>query len=169
MIDYLVLDVSGTRYHLLKELIEKFPQSLLCQAIKPDYDYTGYVKKAKQNQFFIQRSPILFDNIILPVYISGTVHIPQWMCKETVKEELRFWQLDPSFCHSCAEHMPRYVITENETEDDRKNEIIRNDDNNSADKKKTIRQLLWELCEKPNSSKAALVNLHDTGTGVLKK
>lgn len=154
--DYLVLDVSGTRYHLLNEVIEKFPQSLLYKAIKTDYDYTGLLKRPNStNRFFAQRSPIIFDTVILPFYITGNIHIPPWLCKESVREELQFWQLDPNFCRSCVEDMFDYVPSKKEQNDVSPSPTVLEGD--SLPETKSIREIMWDLCDNPGSSKAATV------------
>uniref|UniRef100_A0A915HQM0 Potassium channel tetramerisation-type BTB domain-containing protein n=1 Tax=Romanomermis culicivorax TaxID=13658 RepID=A0A915HQM0_ROMCU len=43
----------------------------------------------RQKKLFFQRSPLIFDLVILQSYITGKLHVPRWMCAESILEELK--------------------------------------------------------------------------------
>lgn len=99
--DFVILDVSGVCYKIIKEKIMQFPSSLLFRLLHysqgsffQDKNFLpeGIVYLAP-NKYFVQRSPDLFD-IVLQCYSTGKFHAKKAYCKKAVAEELSFWGLN---------------------------------------------------------------------------
>lgn len=154
--EIIVINISGSRYQLLKQTVDLIPGSLLHLLTLPQSVENlpfGVHHVQNRKTFFIQRSAQMFELIILPCYITGKLHVPKWMCAENVIEELKFWQLDLRYaCHCCAEESSKQLEETNE----QTLEIV-NDKRKSSWQR--FRELSWEFMDKPSSSVFAMVGV----------
>lgn len=158
--DHLILDISGTCFHIQKENLISFPNSLAWHIWNFRKTRTGVLPKGVYptrfpNKFFIQRSPIVFA-IILQCYNTGKLHVPRWICAESIKEEIKFWKLDSHFtaCIYCSDDGDR----KDEVENDETSDKFQNDPTTMYNKWKQKKKDIWTFFQNPKSSKSATVS-----------
>lgn len=157
--EFIIISVSGVRYQLQTGVIHQFPGALLDTLIssleqnaKPKYPSNLVVFNEKKF-IFVQRSPQMFEFIVLQTYITGKLHVPKWMCAESVLDELKFWRLDiESVCKCCSE----------EPNSDDVSDTFSNTDtvefNEFVSSWERFRRTAWNFCDKPSTSVAATVS-----------
>uniref|UniRef100_A0A915JE40 Uncharacterized protein n=1 Tax=Romanomermis culicivorax TaxID=13658 RepID=A0A915JE40_ROMCU len=114
---FIIVDLSGIRYHILKSKIRQYPTTLLYKIL--DWSKKGkmyYMPKhlifTPPNIYFFQRSPALF-HLILQFYSNGAnIHWPQNHCHKEIQDELRFWGVDSwiKFSPCCYDRFTTYNI-----------------------------------------------------------
>lgn len=152
--DSLILNISGVIYCIIEETVLLIPDGLLkvlwnCYK-NPDQKLPeGVLRTKMSNRFFLQRSPHLFD-IILQCYVTGKIHVPEWVCYKTVLDEIQFWNLGPQYACSCC-------CEENFDDDDIYEETT--DDKPATPKTRwqNIKRSMWKFFQQPNSSRGATV------------
>lgn len=157
--NYVTLDVSGTVFKLHKLLLTRFPNALLAKLVEALNHNSSSSSSSMipqefttiEEKFFVQRSPLLFE-IILQAYVSGKLHVPYWMCKEHVMQEIKFWNLNPNedCCDCCSDHN----VNEEKNDLINMNEI----DFTKATEWQKMKYKLWMFFEQTGSSKCALVS-----------
>lgn len=171
--EFIVLDVSGVCYRLMKRKTRRFQSSLFYRLLCGDDTSLGLsnpeIVWLAPNKFFVQRSPTLFE-IVLQYYISGKLHLPNWACKESIAEELAFWNLKPEhLCSTCCDK-EHYDDDDGESEYDKPVAVqksatkgitiatpIERRRTRLVSKWRLFKWRLWTFCERPRSSNAALV------------
>lgn len=160
---FMILDISGVSYYLLEDTVFFNPTGLLATLWKAQKNPKKLLPKniyrtKQKNKFFVQRSPELFD-LILQCYITGKIHIPYWLCRKTIENEMNFWKLEERYrCHCCV-----YDDDDSSGDNNINEETIKELQENAPKKGwRDTKKRLWQFLENPNSSVGALVSISYT-------
>lgn len=90
------LNVSGKKFTIGKTILQRFPDTILGRLTieSPHYDPSS-------DEFFFDRNP----KMVLPMldlYRTGELHLPSNLCTFTIKNELRFWELEEDLISECC-------------------------------------------------------------------
>lgn len=152
--DFIILNVSGVKYELQTNILRQFPDSLLTSFILGGQNTSGLDLIVRSDRsIFVQRSPQMFELVILQTYVTGKLHVPKWMCAECVLDELKFWRLDlENACKCCA--------AEAQNDDEDATTVSANDLTEIQEvinKWERCRRWAWDFLDKPSSSLGATV------------
>lgn len=153
------LNVSGRRYTMSRKTASGLHGSLFEMLANYDPSEVITIKGvhyiADMDEFFVERSPLIFDTILHYAY---TQHLnrPPYICIQSVEEELRFWRLDyPGAARPCCTARAttgaamRVKAPENQ-------KILVARPGGSKMRRKLDE--MWRFCEDPESSRKALVS-----------
>ena len=159
-----VLNVGGVRHEVLWKTLEKLPHSRLGKI-----RYARRIEEVlelcddfnlKDNEIFFDRHASSFSSI-LNYYRTGKLHLIEEICILSFHDDLLYWGIDECFFESCC-HLKYHQRKDNVLEEIRKEE--------EATKEKidfevfnsccpTFQQKIWNLMEKPQTSRSARVNM----------
>lgn len=160
MSSVLKVDISGHRYKLNSDKLNRFPDSLLCKLneISPDKAVklglcTSYDPSTQE--YFFDRPVHIFPTI-LSVYLTGAIHIsPLTVCTEELRNELLFWMLPTAALGTCCisklseddktQWMPMAPMLECPFTGHKRRFHF------------NFKRSMWYVLEKPGSAKAALL------------
>lgn len=151
--DAISVNISGIEYVLQRETTNRVHGSLLhlLSLHRPGNKVPIGVVAQRGRHFFVQRSPQMFELVILPCYVTGKLHVPKWMCADHVIEELKFWRVNvTNACSCCAEES---CAPDNDDEEEKEES-----ENVSKHRWHKIREIGWDFVEHYSSSIYALVS-----------
>lgn len=114
----------------------------------------------KYNEYFFNRQPGAFSSI-LHFYCTGKLHLVEGMCTIAFCEDLEYWGIHEFDLESCCEN--KYFQLKENMQEEIQNQLEslqqkeEEDDFKRSGYCSQYQKLLWELLEKPKSSKAARV------------
>lgn len=154
---FLNLDISGVKFKLLRSLVYQYPDSFLAQLARENNNFetdslpNGVYFNRTSDEFHFAKSPKLFDDIVLQFYITGKLHVPEYVCKDTVRQEIIFWKLDSTSICTCWEgcEIIEQALTETTTT---------NEESGKKTKLEEIKRYVWLTCESPKSSVLGMVS-----------
>lgn len=122
--------------------------SQLCDDYDPD-----------ENEFFFDRNPRSFGSVI-NFYRTGKLHLVEDMCVLSFNDDLNYWGINEFYLESCCQHKyhqkKEIVLEEIRKEEESIRERI------VSEKFEwycpTWRKKMWDLMEKPQTSKGARVS-----------
>lgn len=158
------LNVGGQRHEVLWTTLNRIPNTRLgnlhncltdesIMEICDDYDIV-------QNEYYFDRHPTAFSSII-EFYRTGKLHIMDDICIMSYGEELEYWGIDEFYLEHCCltkYNQRRDHILEEMRKDD---ECLNPDDGIESfgtGRYDRLRKFVWDLLEKPDSSKPAKVS-----------
>ena len=155
------INVGGSKHEILWRFLDAFPQTRLgklhcCRtheeimSLCDDYDLDN-------NEFYFDRNRKAFSCVI-NFYRTGRLHVLDGGCVISFCEDLEYWGVDEIYVESCCQH--RYQqMKESVFEEIRKeSESLRaRDVEKFTGRFLKWRKKVWDLLEKPQSSKAARV------------
>ena len=160
----MIINVGGVRHEVLWQTLERLPRSRLgrlryardLQEIKElvdDYDLD-------ENEFFFDRNPRSFSSI-LNFFRTGKLHLVEDMCVLSFHDDLNYWGVNEFYLEPCCQHKyhqkKEVVLEEIRKEEETLKE--RTSDENFGCCCPQLRKKVWDLMEKPQTSKGARVRL----------
>ncbi|XP_033857004.3 potassium voltage-gated channel subfamily V member 1-like [Acipenser ruthenus] len=158
-LDCFIINVGGSRYVLTQEMLASYPETRLGklalsarEAVLDLCDDANFV----DNEFFFDRNSQTFK-YIMNYYKTGRLHVMEELCAISFLQEIEYWGIDELSIDSCCREKYYRRKEMSETLNVQKDsEPMENEDEDfSGVICEMLRQKLWEVMEKPDSSKAA--------------
>jgi len=155
-----LLNVGGVRHEVQWKMLEQVPQSRLGKlsqattheeilAVADTYSLID-------NEYFFDRHPRSF-NSILNFYRTGCLHVIDEMCIMAFSDDLEYWMIHEVYLESCCQN--KYNIRKEFVIEEMKKEasIFKTEAPEDFGTGKFVKYqiCLWDLIEKPETSKAA--------------
>jgi hypothetical protein len=168
----IIINSRGIKYDVFLYIFEKLPDSrlgklkeILEDLINDDSMDTNELLDVcdafnmEKFEFYFNRDPYIL-NIILNYYINDKLHVNDNICVCLLTDELKYWRIDEYLISSCCQN--KYFEKTDQINDDI---VIENKEkkklNHSKEEFKSclpkIKESVWNLLEKPRSSKLARV------------
>uniref|UniRef100_A0A670JY48 BTB domain-containing protein n=1 Tax=Podarcis muralis TaxID=64176 RepID=A0A670JY48_PODMU len=152
-----ILNVGGIRYETYLSTLQAFPGTKLSSLTEPQAN-TKHDHDPSTQEFFFDRSGRLFGQV-LNYYSTKQLHCPAGVCESAFEEELDFWgltgtQLAPCCWRGSQEEVHDIGIVD---EQDNDQGLLIQEERRSGCQYARWRAKLWDLFEKPHSSKRAMV------------
>ncbi|XP_040900806.1 potassium voltage-gated channel subfamily V member 1 [Toxotes jaculatrix] len=157
-LDFFIINVGGSRYVLSQELLASYPETRLgklacCSRdsaleLCDDADFL-------ENEFFFDRNSQTFQ-YVMNYYRTGHLHVREELCEISFLQEIEYWGIDELRINPCCRE--RYYRRKEQKETlDVKRELEADDGDEDfvGAACPDFRQRLWDLLEKPESSRAA--------------
>lgn len=159
-----VINVGGARHEMLWKSLERLPKTRLgklrfakdleeIQQLCDDYD-------PNENEFFFDRSSRSFASVV-NFYRTGKLHLVEDICVLSFHDDLEYWGIHEFYLEPCCQHK-YYQRKELVMEEIRKEEELLREriiEENFGCCCPLIRKKVWDLMEKPQTSKAARVKI----------
>lgn len=164
------LNVGGVRHEVMWRTLNRLPHTRLgrlrqCTSGSDIYRLCDDFSLVDETiEFFFDRHSQSFSSV-LNFYRTGKLHLIDEMCVLSFGEDLEYWGVDELYMESCCQH--RYhqrkenIIEEMRKEADSLRE--RTVEHFGTGKFAVIRQKVWYLLEKPQTSMAARVSFVSQG------
>ena len=155
------INVSGCKYQIWKNSLEKFPHTLLGSGER-EFFYNEDTK-----EYFFDRDPEIFRHI-LTFYRTGRMHLPRTECMSSIEDELDYFGIMPEMIADCCYEDYKDRKREN---DERLMDNEPGEDKNLQfspgskviPDKNSLRKRMWKAFENPHTSTPALVFYYVTG------
>jgi hypothetical protein len=160
-----ILNVGGVKHEVLWKTLERLPKSRLgrlryakdldeIQQLCDDYNLD-------ENEFFFDRHPRSFSSV-LNFYRTGKLHLVEDMCVLSFHDDLCYWGIHEFYLEPCCQHkyhQKKEIVLEEirKEEETLKERII--DENFGVYCCPSIRHKVWDLMEKPQTSRGARVRI----------
>ena len=160
------LNVGGQRHEVLWSTLERIPNTRLgrlrdcvthdaIMSLCDDYDIV-------QNEYFFDRHPTAFSTVI-DFYRTGKLHLLDDICIMSYSDELEFWGIEEYYMEQCClnkfnqrrDHMLEEMRKDKECLHMEAAEVW------GPGKLNKAKKFIWDLLEKPDSSKPAKVQTSD--------
>ena len=156
------LNVGGVRHDVLWKMLEQVPQSRLGKLVQAstheDILNLCDTYSLIDNEYFFDRHPRSF-NSILNFYRTGNLHVIDEMCIMAFSDDLEYWMINEVFLESCCQN--KYNIRKEHVLEEMKKEanIFKTEAVEDFGTGKFVKYqiCLWDLIEKPETSKAASI------------
>ncbi|CAF0755497.1 unnamed protein product [Brachionus calyciflorus] len=157
-----VLNVGGVKHELLWSALERLPKTRLgklrfaknlneIQELCDDFD-------PSENEFFFDRSPRSFSSVV-NFYRTGKLHLVEDVCVLSFHDDLNYWGIHEFYLEPCCQHKyyqrKELVLEEIRKEEESLRERIIEENFGCCCPR--IRKRVWDLMEKPQTSRAARI------------
>ncbi|RXM30191.1 Potassium voltage-gated channel subfamily V member 1 [Acipenser ruthenus] len=158
-LDCFIINVGGSRYVLTQEMLASYPETRLGklalsarEAVLDLCDDANFV----DNEFFFDRNSQTFK-YIMNYYKTGRLHVMEELCAISFLQEIEYWGIDELSIDSCCrdKYYRRKEMSETLNVQKDSEPMENEDEDFSGVICEMLRQKLWEVMEKPDSSKAA--------------
>ncbi|XP_062279010.1 potassium voltage-gated channel subfamily V member 1 [Scomber scombrus] len=157
-LDFFIINVGGSRYVLSQELLASHPETrlgkLACSSrdsaleLCDDADFL-------ENEFFFDRNSQTFQ-YVMNFYRTGHLHVREELCEISFLQEIEYWGIDEvRISPCCRERYYRHKEQKETLDVQRESEADDTDEDFVGAACPAFRQRLWDLLEKPESSRAA--------------
>lgn len=158
-LDFFIINVGGSRYILSQELLASHPETRLGKLALSNRDSALDLcddADFLENEFFFDRNWQTFQ-YIMNFYKTGHLHVREELCVISFLQEIEYWGIDELRIDSCCRDKYYRRKEMKETMDISKDdEIMDNEEEDFTGALcQDLRQRIWDLMEKPDSSKAA--------------
>ena len=180
--DIIVLNVGGTRFHVLKSNFSVWPSTRLSRLIRAKTEEEilnlcdGFIPSVENPggriEYFFNRNWTTF-NSILDIYRRGKLHGMTASCAMTFHDDLDYWGIDELFLDPCCalKYYPERENCQNELEGERlskeKEAQRKIDEDFGPSRIGRLRKWLWNLTEYPETSYGARVRNEEEKTTIL--
>lgn len=169
-----IINVGGVKHEMLWKSLERLPKTRLgklrfardlneIEDLCDDYD-------PNENEFFFDRSSRSFTSVV-NFYRTGKLHLVEDMCVLSFHDDLEYWGIHEFYLEPCCQHKyyqrKELVMEEMRKEDDLLRERIIEE--NFGCCCPLMRKKVWDLMEKPQTSKAARVKQNKNKVFILKE
>ncbi|XP_074540159.1 potassium voltage-gated channel subfamily V member 1 [Halichoeres trimaculatus] len=157
-LDFFVINVGGSRYVLSQELLASYPETRLGKLACCSRDSALELcddADLLENEFFFDRSSQAFQ-YVMNFYRTGHLHVMEELCEISFLQEIEYWGIDELRIKSCCRE--RYYRHKEQKESlavRREFEAEDDDEDFVGAACPALRRRLWDLLEKPESSRAA--------------
>lgn len=158
-LDVFVINVGGSRYILSQELLSSFPETRLGKLARSTRDSALDLcddADFLENEFFFDRNSQTFQ-YIMNYYKTGRLHVMEELCAMSFLQEIEYWGIDELSIDSCCrEKYYRRKEMKESLDVSRDAEVMESKEEDfSGVVCEGLRQRLWNIMEKPDSSAAA--------------
>ncbi|XP_051878581.1 potassium voltage-gated channel subfamily V member 1 [Pristis pectinata] len=154
-----IINVGGSRFTLSHETLLSYPETRLGKLATSEQDSVLDLcddANFVDNEYFFDRSSQTFKYII-HYYKTGKLHVNEELCAMSFLQEIEYWGIDElniDIC--CRERYYRRKEINESLDIKRDTELIQNEEEDfSGVICEKLRQKLWVIMEKPDSSKLA--------------
>ncbi|KAL2084530.1 hypothetical protein ACEWY4_020048 [Coilia grayii] len=157
--DFFIINVGGSRYILSHELLASYPETRLGKLALSTRDSALDLcddADLLENEFFFDRNSQTFQ-YIMNFYKTGHLHVREELCVVSFLQEIEYWGIDELRIDSCCRDKYYRRKEMKESLDIRQDEdvIDSEEEDFTGVMCQDLRQRLWDLMEKPDSSPAA--------------
>ncbi|XP_028836686.1 potassium voltage-gated channel subfamily V member 1 isoform X2 [Denticeps clupeoides] len=158
-VDFFIINVGGSRYILSHELLASHPETRLGKLALSTRDSAMDLcddADFLENEFFFDRNSQTFQ-YVMNFYKTGHLHVREELCVVSFLQEIEYWGIDELRIDPCCREKYYRRKEMKETLDVQgEAEVIDDEDEDfSGVMCQDLRQRLWDLMEKPDSSTAA--------------
>ncbi|XP_036395794.1 potassium voltage-gated channel subfamily V member 1 [Megalops cyprinoides] len=159
-LDFFIINVGGSRYILSQELLSSYPETRLGKlALSSTRDSALDLcddVNFLENEFFFDRNSQTFQ-YIMNYYKTGHLHVMEELCAMSFLQEIEYWGIDELSIDACCREKYYRKKEMKETLDIRRDTDVTagEEEDFSGVVCEGLRQRLWEVMEKPDSSAAA--------------
>ncbi|XP_067456495.1 potassium voltage-gated channel subfamily V member 1 [Thunnus thynnus] len=157
-LEFFIINVGGSRYLLSQELLASHPETRLgklacCSRdsaleLCDDADFL-------ENEFFFDRNSQTFQ-YVMNFYRTGHLHVREELCEISFLQEIEYWGIDEvRISPCCRERYYRHKEQKETLDVHREFEAEDSDEDFVGAACPAFRRRLWDLLEKPESSRAA--------------
>uniref|UniRef100_A0A3B3HXT4 Potassium voltage-gated channel modifier subfamily V member 1 n=1 Tax=Oryzias latipes TaxID=8090 RepID=A0A3B3HXT4_ORYLA len=154
----LLINVGGSHFQLSQELLASHPETRLGKLARCSPDSVLELcddADFMQNEFFFDRNSQTFQYVV-KFYRTGHLHVMEELCEISFLQEIKYWGLDELCIHPCCrERYYRRKEQRQSLEEQQGFEPNNQDEDFVGAACPALRQRLWDLLEKPESSCAA--------------
>ena len=170
--DRIIVNVGGYKHETHLSTLRNFPDTRLSwMAESPSTKGCNASEDGSSVEYFFDRHPGVFVHV-LNYYRTGKLHCPSDVCGPLFEEELNFWgidelQMEPCCWSTYTRHREARAFEKVFTVKPTHQEEELSDDGVGSTRQprpwySSYKEKMWDILEKPYSSKAAQVGSHRT-------
>ena len=158
-----IINVGGVKHEILWKTLERLPKSRLgklryASTLDNIYDICDDFD-IDENEYFFDRNPRSFSSV-LNFFRTGKLHLVEDMCVLSFHDDLVYWGIHEFYLEPCCQHkyhQKKEIVLEEirKEEETLKEKLV---DENFGNCCPVIRKKVWDLMEKPQTSRGARVN-----------
>ncbi|XP_038566300.1 potassium voltage-gated channel subfamily V member 1 [Micropterus salmoides] len=157
-LDFFIINVGGSRYVLSQELLASYPETRLGKLACCSRDSALELcddADLLENEFFFDRNAQTFQ-YVMNYYRTGHLHVREELCEMSFLQEIEYWGIDELCINPCCRERYYRRKEQKETFDVYREFEAHDDDEDFVGAAcPALRRRLWDLLEKPESSRAA--------------
>ncbi|XP_070768605.1 potassium voltage-gated channel subfamily V member 1 [Enoplosus armatus] len=157
-LEFFIINVGGSRYELSQELLASHPETRLGKLARCSRDSALELcddADFLENEFFFDRNSQTFQ-YVMNYYRTGHLHVREELCEISFLQEIEYWGIDELRINPCCRERYYRRKEQKETLDVQREFEAEDDDEDFVGAAcPDLRRHLWDLLEKPESSRAA--------------
>uniref|UniRef100_A0A3B3ZYI5 BTB domain-containing protein n=1 Tax=Periophthalmus magnuspinnatus TaxID=409849 RepID=A0A3B3ZYI5_9GOBI len=153
------VNVGGSRFALSAQMLAPFPDTRLGRMVFCPEEALDLCDDFRENEFFFDRNSQTFQ-YILNFYRTGHLHVHEELCELCFLQELQYWGLDELKIQSCCRERYYRRKDQRDLSEDMNQDLNQDLQNNEEEDFEGVvfsefRRRLWDILEKPDSSRTA--------------
>ncbi|KAK1895109.1 Potassium voltage-gated channel subfamily V member 1 [Dissostichus eleginoides] len=157
-LEFFIVNVGGCRHVLSQDLLASHPETRLGKLARCSRDSALELcddADFLENEFFFDRNSQTFQ-YVMNFYRTGHLHVREELCEISFLQEIQYWGIDEHRIDACCRERYHRRKEQKETLDiQREFEPEDHDEDFVGAAFPALRRRLWDLLEKPKSSRAA--------------